>query len=136
MTVFFATSFIDLNSWVITNVPGLGNLELSQFWGSQPLYVSFQEQENGTGSKRVYFDMVLASVDAKDVDVEATVLHGRRHKDEHPVSSGEDVKETVVEWADAEVEEPFSFLRFCNNFLIQFNTGGVISSLECCIHKS
>jgi len=105
MTVFFATSFVDLNSWVITNVPGLGNLQLSQFWGSQPLYVSFQEQENGTGSKRVYFDMVWASVDGRDVDVEATVPDGQRHKDKLPVSSGEDVKETVVEWADAEVEE-------------------------------
>mmetsp|Transcript_103220 Transcript_103220/g.205146 ORF Transcript_103220/g.205146 Transcript_103220/m.205146 type:complete len:945 (-) Transcript_103220:52-2886(-) len=105
MTVMFATSFIDLNKWVLTNIPGVGNLELSQFWGVQPLYVSFHDQENGIGTKRVYYDMVLASVDEQDVDVETVLPDAARQKVKLPVSSGEDAKETVIDWADAVVEE-------------------------------
>lgn len=100
MTIFFATSFLDFERWSITNVPGVGNLDLTQFWGSQPLHLLiFDEGAAFTGAedKRIFFELQMASVVGHSAPVEKSV-ESETYED--------DLKDVVMELLDADVEQP------------------------------
>lgn len=100
LTIMFATKFLDFEQWAVTNIPGVGNLNLTQFWGSQPLHVVAFDESAGRASKdtHVFFEMELASVIGKAVEPAQSPVG--------PEADEEDVKDTVMELVDPAAEEP------------------------------
>jgi len=79
----------------------VGQLDLKQFWGSQPLHVTaFDEGAAGSAAKdtHVFFEMELASVIGQAAEPIQTTTG--------PEADEEDVKDTVMELVDAAAEEP------------------------------
>eukprot|EP00971_Amphidinium_carterae_P247576 4916290-Amphidinium_carterae.2 len=50
-TFIFSTSHLDWNEWAAVNVPGVGQLDLEQFWGKQGLAVTFCD-DGGCGADK------------------------------------------------------------------------------------
>lgn len=100
LTVMFATSYVDLNSWTLTGIPGVRNLDLTQFWGSQALHVAFFEDDAAL-KRRIFFELELFSVFQEENAVEDVAPAAKAQGK----STGWDAAETVVEPADAAVEE-------------------------------
>mmetsp|Transcript_19650 Transcript_19650/g.45792 ORF Transcript_19650/g.45792 Transcript_19650/m.45792 type:complete len:945 (-) Transcript_19650:73-2907(-) len=61
-TFILATTHIDWNEWSLTNIPGVGSLDLKQFWGNQGLYINLFDESSPHKGRNVLFEMHLASV--------------------------------------------------------------------------
>mmetsp|Transcript_50654 Transcript_50654/g.118335 ORF Transcript_50654/g.118335 Transcript_50654/m.118335 type:complete len:469 (+) Transcript_50654:45-1451(+) len=96
-TFILATTHIDWNEWCLTNIPGVGSLDLKQFWGNQGMYINLFDEVGPQKSKRVLFELYLNSVVRK-------VAMGRLESKQSMVDVEHDVTGNVeLEGKDAEV---------------------------------
>lgn len=101
LTIMFATSYVDLNNWCLTGIPGVRNLDLAQFWGAQPMHVAFTEDDPIT-KRRIFFELELDSVFTTAEELEKLAEPAPNKAATEAVLP----TNTVVELADAALEEP------------------------------
>lgn len=63
-TFIFASGIIDMNAWTVCGIPGIGCLDLEQFWCKQALHVVMfddggedKKDKQGVGNRRTFFEM-------------------------------------------------------------------------------
>mmetsp|Transcript_74553 Transcript_74553/g.132164 ORF Transcript_74553/g.132164 Transcript_74553/m.132164 type:complete len:347 (+) Transcript_74553:64-1104(+) len=56
-TFLFATSYLDWSTWTLSRIPGLGCLDLEQFWGSQSAHIVLYDED--CGCQRLFYSMEL-----------------------------------------------------------------------------
>mmetsp|Transcript_20319 Transcript_20319/g.36936 ORF Transcript_20319/g.36936 Transcript_20319/m.36936 type:complete len:904 (-) Transcript_20319:33-2744(-) len=61
VTTLWATSRLDWSNWSAEGIPGLGSLDLEQFWGIQPAHILIYDQGGPGGRRRTFFHMKLSS---------------------------------------------------------------------------
>jgi len=106
-TFIFSTSHLDWNEWAAVNVPGVGQLDLEQFWGKQGLYVTFCDDGGSGANRRRSFaemhissrvgDCVLPPASAPEqkaptsIDCETEVLQCEEVEEISPVDAPQDI---------------------------------------------
>ena len=61
-STLWATSRLDWSLWKAQGIPGIGSLDLEQFWGVQPAHILVYDLGGPKGQRRVFFHMKLASL--------------------------------------------------------------------------
>jgi hypothetical protein len=111
-TFMMATSYLDFESWCVTNIPGVGNLDLTQFWGQQPLHAMvFDEEPSSSGyasadSTRRFFDLELQSIVGEASPLKAPSKDP--FFDDKPMTANDaddEIKDREFELVDVAVEE-------------------------------
>jgi len=103
VTVMFCTAFLDFESWRAVNIPGVGSLDLSQFWGSQPLSIAiFDELAPASTDRHMFFELELASVLGQ---IEPAAALTRAPEFRISLAPADEVKDSVVDLVDVAVDE-------------------------------
>lgn len=94
-TMAFATCYCDWSTWSLINLPGLGSLNLEHFWGEQPMWVTICDEDSAQKQKRYLVEIALTA------PIRAAPARTEKRDEAHLT---QEVTDTVVELADAEVE--------------------------------
>jgi len=101
VTALMGTTFLDFDQWSLVGIPGVGSLDLVQFWRDQPMHVVIYDEGPAPGDRRVLCDLELSSTveraEAEEAPEETRADGGEAREDE--------VMDTVVDLVDAVVEE-------------------------------